>query len=186
MAVPGAFLTSKDQLWTTPWPVVRGLEGLLGVRFTLDVCASRLSAKAPYYYDEKADAFKQDWTKDMGKRGAAWCNPPYGPYAGHVCADWVRKGFEEMLKGGTTAFLLPTNKQDQDWWHVLVEKESESIPVLGRIHFIDAKTGKRPITWSEKRGKMVKDGNSQGSVIAVFGPDFRPRAPRRTFTSPTE
>lgn len=184
MAVPKAFLSSKDQLWTTPWPVVRALEELLGIRFTLDACASRMSAKAPHYYDEAVDAFKQDWTKGAGKKGAIWCNPPYGPYGGHVCSDWVRKGFEESLRGGTTAFLLPTNKQDQDWWHVIVEKFAESIPVVGRIHFVDAKTGKRPITWSAKRETWVVDGNSHGSVIAVFGPDFRPRAPRRSFIAP--
>ncbi len=184
MAVPKAFLSSKDQLWTTPWSVVRKLEDFLGVRFTLDACASKMSTKAPFYYDEATDAFKQNWTKDAGKKGAIWCNPPYGPYLGHTCADWVRKGFEESLRGGTTAFLLPANKGDQAWWHVIVENFAESIPVQGRIHFIDAKTGKRPITWSETRQKMVKDGNSHGSVFVVFGPDFRPRAPRRTFIVP--
>lgn len=184
MAVPGAFLTSKDQLWTTPWPVVRALETMLEIRFTLDVCASRLSSKATWFYDEAVDAFKQDWAKDAGKKGAAWCNPPYGPYAGHVCEDWVRYGWEQSLRGLTIAYLLPTNKQDQAWWHVLVEKFAESIPASGRIHFIDAKTGKRPITWSEKRERYVVDGNSHGSVFAVFGPDFRPRAPRRTFIVP--
>lgn len=163
--------------------------------FVLDVCASPQSARAPLWYDEEKDAFKQNWAEDTlfaeslfeephwegPGTPAAWCNPPYGKYRGKRVEDWVRKGLEESLLGLTIVYLLPCNKQDQDWWHDLVEPYAEVMPVRGRIHFLDPVTGKRAITWSKKRQKFVQDGNSQGSVFVIFGPAYKPRAPRRTF-----
>jgi hypothetical protein len=112
---------------------------------------------------------------------AAWCNPPYGKYRGKTVKDWVRKGLEESRKGLTIVYLLPCNKQDQDWWHDLVEPFAEVRPVRGRIHFLDPETGKRPTKWSETRKAFVQDGNSQGSVFVIFGSGYKPRAPRLTF-----
>lgn len=159
--------------------------------FVLDVCASKQSTKAPAWYDEDEDAFKQNWAEDVSgryRRGiehkgtlAAWCNPPYGRYLGKGVGDWVAKGLEESRKGLTIVYLLPCNKQDQEWWHTLVEPYAEVRPVLGRIHFLDPLTGKRPTKWSEKREAFVQDGNSQGSVLVIFGPDYKPISPRRTF-----
>jgi phage N-6-adenine-methyltransferase len=159
--------------------------------FILDVCASKQSAKAPAWYDEDEDAFKQEWALDVEasvrQRGispvlpAAWCNPPYGRYLGKGVGDWIAKGLEESRKGLTIVYLLPCNKQDQTWWHKLVEPFAEVRPVLGRIHFLDPLTGKRPVKWSEKREAFVQDGNSQGSVFVIFGPNYKPIAPRRTF-----
>jgi phage N-6-adenine-methyltransferase len=172
--------------------------------FVLDVCASPQSTKCPVWFDEDQDAFKQDWTEvarlGVWKTGGtvapagsapfrpvtAWCNPPYGPYKGKTLVDWIRKGYEESLSGLTVVFLLPANKQDQDWWHALVEPHAETVPAKGRIHFLDPATGQRPIKWSEKRRKFVRDGNSQGSVFVIFGPNYKPRAPRRSFVVPPD
>ncbi len=159
-------------------------------RFVLDVCASKQSAKASGWYDEEMDAFIQDWAGDVRDLGstrsgpgvaAAWCNPPYGMYLGRTVKDWIEKGLEESRKGLTIVYLLPCNKQDQGWWHDLVEPYAEVMPVRGRIHFLDPATGKRPVKWSSKREAYVQDGNSQGSVLVIYGPGYGPRAPRRSF-----
>lgn len=178
MAVSEAFLTSKNQLWTTPKPVIRALEPEF--RFTLDVCACKLSTKAPKFYTEKDDAFTQDWRRDAGT-GAAWCNPPYALYNGKRVGDWVQKGYEESKKGLTIVFLLPINKGDQDWYHDIALPFAEVRPVRGRIQFVDPITGKPPIVWSKKRKEWVRNGNSQGSNIIIFGPDYRPIAPQKSF-----
>lgn len=180
MAVPKAFLTSKNQLWTTPWPVIEALKPEFN--FTLDVAASALSAKAKRFYTEEDDAFKQNWLKDA-RGGDAWCNPPYGPHMGHTVGDWVHEGWKFGQRGLTTVFLLPLNKNDQDWYHDLVLPFAEKRTYRGRIHFIDAVTGKRPITWSETRQKWVVDGNSQGSNLFIFGPKAK-RGKERSIQAP--
>lgn len=171
MAVPNAFLTSKNQLWTTPWPVIRQLEPEFN--FTLDVCASKLSAKAPKFFTEKDDAFKQNWLA-AADGGDAWCNPPYGPYNNHTVGDWVNEAWGYGKLGLNTVLLLPLNKNDQDWYHDLVLPYAERRTYRGRIHFVDAATGERPWKWSETRNKMVRDGNSQGSNLFIFGPKAIP------------
>jgi len=167
MAVPEAFLTSKNQLWTTPWPVINQLKPEFD--FTLDVAACKLSAKAPEFYTESDDAFAQDWLKDA-RGGDAWCNPPYALYNGKRVGDWVQKGWEFGKLGLTTVFLLPLNKNDQDWYHDLVIPFAEKRTYRGRIQFVDPTTGKPPIVWSKKLKKWVKNGNSQGSNLFIFGP----------------
>lgn len=178
MAVPKAFLTSENQLWTTPWPVIRALEPEFD--FTLDVAACKLSTKAPKHYSEKDDAFTRDWLKDA-RGGDAWCNPPYALYNGKRVGDWVEKAWQESKRGLTTVLLLPMNKGDQDWYHDIAMLYAETRPVKGRIQFVDPVTGKPPIVWSKKQKKWVRNGNSQGSNIFIFGPDYHPIAPQKSF-----
>lgn len=196
MTVSPAFLTSNSQLWMTPPKILKALS--TEFNFTLDVCASVRSKRCKTWYNEDMDAFKKDWAKDakwaagidqymeQWPRVSAWCNPPYGEYKGKTVKDWIEKGRAEALMGLTTVFLLPCNKQDQPWWHDLVEPYAEVRPVQGRIHFLDPETGKRPVKWSEKRLKFVQDGNSQGSVLVIYGPAYRPIAPRKSFIVPIE
>lgn len=175
MAFSEAFTTSDNQLWTTPWPVIDALRPEF--RFTLDAAACKLSTKAPVFYSEKENAFTQDWAKDAGD-GDAWCNPPYGQYLGKRVGDWVQKGWEESRKGLNVVFLLPINKGDQDWYHDLAVPYAEIRPVKGRIHFVDPTTGKQPLVWSKIKQEWVKNGNSQGSNLIIFGPTYKPCAPR--------
>lgn len=156
-----AFLTSEDQTWATPWPVIHALEAE-GFRFTLDVASGLTTAKAPKFYTEQDNAFLQDWAADAAG-GDAWCNPPYGDKRFPV-RDWVARAwhFRERL---TTALLLPANKTDQDWFHDLVLRDGEYRPVRGRIGFLDGK------------GNPVS-GNSQGSMLCIFGPYRGPCAPK--------
>lgn len=173
-----AFLTSNDQTWATPWPVIRALEAE-GFNFTLDVAAGPKSTKAHTFYTEEEDAFKQNWPRDAG-RGDAWCNPPYGEHLGKTVGDWAQEAWKYRITL-RTVLLLPCNKQDQDWYHDLVVPDGQYRPVRGRIPFVDPETGLPPKKWKVDPktgiGRWVTNGNSQGSMLIIFGPDIRPCAP---------
>lgn len=156
-----AFLTSESQTWATPWAVIQALSPEFN--FTLDVAAGPLSAKAPKFYTAEDNAFVQDWPTDAGG-GDAWCNPPYGDKSCPV-KKWVRRA-HEFRHALNTVLLLPANKTDQDWFHDLVLTDGEYRPVRGRIGFIDPVTG------------VSHGGNSQGSMLIIFGPLYGPCAPR--------
>lgn len=156
-----AFLTSNDQTWATPWPVIHALEAE-GFRFTLDVASGLSTAKASKFYTVEDDAFRQDWARDAAG-GDAWCNPPYGDENCPV-RDWAKEAWKYRAVL-STVMLLPANKTDQDWFHDLVIPDGEYRPVRGRIGFLDA--AGYPVT-----------GNSQGSMLIVFGPKAVQGQPR--------
>ena len=79
--------------WYTPDYLFRSLSDLYGP-FTMDVCATPDSARAPVFFTREDDGLAQVW------QGVCWCAPPYsdpGP--------WVRKAIES-----TTGYR-------QDEWH---------------------------------------------------------------------
>lgn len=157
-----AFLTSESQHWGTPWAVVRALEAQEGLQFTLDVAATETTAKAPKFYTEVDNAFRHNWYSDADT-GAVWCNPPYGDKRFPV-RMWVERAclFRKQM---TTVLLLPANKTDQDWFHDFVLPFGEYRPVRGRIGFLGPD------------GTPMK-GNSQGSMLIFFGPNYGPTAPK--------
>jgi hypothetical protein len=100
--------------------------------------------------------------------------------------DWIRKGYEESLSGLTVVFLLPANKQDQDWWHALVEPHAETVPAKGRIHFLDPATANGRSNGPRSGGNSFGMATARGSVFVIFGPNYKPRAPRRSFVVPPD
>lgn len=195
--MPAAFLSSNKQDYATPWGLVEALEKELCRRFALDVCASVKSAKAPKFYTEEMDAFKQDWSADAYvayEKTAAWCNPPYIDGWPGKFLSYARVAAEGY--GLTTVFLLPANKTDQPWWHNLVIPFHAVWDVKGRVDFLDPETGEVPKVWKLHKkitvdaelipetegdpvyGRWVKQSNPQASKIVIVGPDFPPCLPR--------
>lgn len=179
--MPQAFLTSNKQDYATPWPLIEALEKELGRRFTLDVCATENSAKAPKFYTGGINAFTQPWAMHAGD-GLAFCNPPY--VDGWPLKFLVYAEVEANLRGLTTVFLLPANKVDQHWWHYRVMPYHSIWTVLGRVNFLDPETGLVPKIWKEAddpiggTGKWIKQSNPQASKIVIVGPGFGPCLPR--------
>lgn len=180
-----AFLTSDSQLWATPWLFMASMADEW--TFTLDVCAMDTSRKAPRFYTEAQDAFKQDWARDAAG-GDAFCNPPYSEYLGKNVGDWAQECWR--WRGAlNSCMLLPINKMDQDWFHDLVVPAGVMSPVRGRIAFVDPVTGLIPRKWAQdkktKKWGWVSAGNSQGSMLIKFGPRYAPGPmvthPWRTF-----
>ena len=99
--------------------------------FTLDVCATKESAKCEKYFDKEMDGLKQDWT------GVCFMNPPYGREIG----KWVKKAYESCIMIDCKVVGLIPARTDTIWWHEYVMKANEIRLVKGRIKFIDSRTG---------------------------------------------
>ena len=67
----------------------------------------------------------------MGHEGIL--QSPYGRKIG----KWLRKGYEESLKGSLVVFLIPS-RTDTKWWHEYVFKASEIRFIRGRLKFGNA------------------------------------------------
>lgn len=87
------------------------------------------------------DGLAREW----GTR--TYCNPPYGT----EITKWLKKAYQESLKGKIVVCLIPS-RTDTRWWHDYVMKADEIRFIKGRLKF----------------------GNSKNSapfpsVIAIFG-----------------
>lgn len=93
--------------------------------FTLDPCASAENAKCPVFFDIRQDGLSQPWRTG----GAVFMNPPYGRDIG----KWVKKAYEESLKGTPVVCLLPA-RTDTAWWQDYCTKGLVRF-VRGRLRF---------------------------------------------------
>lgn len=192
MSIPNAFLSSNKQDYSTPWPLVKQVEKEIGGFFSLDVCATEKTTKAPNFYTEEEDAFTKNWGLDAANSGLAWCNPPY---ANGMPEKFLRHAMAEKAKNGlTTVFLFPANKTDQIWWHNLVIPKHAVWDVRGRVNFLDPDTGAVPVIWKSREvleeetgvgclvdplyGRWVKQSNPQASKIVIVGPNHGPCFPK--------
>lgn len=121
-----ALLSSNNMNWCTPQDFFEELDGEFN--FVLDAAATDRSAKCGLYFTPENDALSQSW--DFG--GAVFCNPPYGRSIGH----WVRKAYEESLKGITVVLLIPA-RTDTSYFHDYIYEKAEIRFVRGRLHFTD-------------------------------------------------
>ncbi len=119
------FSSDKSE-WETPQWLFDELNEEFG--FTLDVCASAENHKCARYFDIEADGLKQDWSGDV-----CWMNPPYGREIIH----WVKKAYEESLKGATVVCLLPVRTCTK-WFHGYVYHKAEIRFLEGRLRFVGA------------------------------------------------
>jgi phage N-6-adenine-methyltransferase len=110
---PQAFFDEQDARWN----------------FTLDVCATIENAKCERHYTKASDGLRQSWA---GER--CWMNPPYG----RVIGDWMRKAYEENLRGTLVVCLVPA-RTDTAWWHDYA-MHGEIQFIRGRLKFGGGKT----------------------------------------------
>lgn len=64
---------------------------------------------------------------------SVFCNPPYS----HI-GEWIRKGWQESCKDGTTVVMLVPSRTDTRWFHQYVLHRAEVRFVTGRIKFGDS------------------------------------------------
>lgn len=96
-----ALLSSKNMCWCTPPDFFAELDREF--HFELDPASTDKSAKCAKHFTPDDDGLKQDWGGYC-----VFCNPPYG----RAVADWVRKGYEESRKPGTTVGRLKFTDED--------------------------------------------------------------------------
>ena len=121
----GVIFSSDDMTWETPQNIFNKLDNEFN--FTLDVCALAETAKCKKYYTPDTDGLKQEWN------GTCWMNPPYGRQIG----AWLKKAYEDSLKGNTIVCLIPS-RTDTKYWHDYCMKASEIRFVKGRLKFGNA------------------------------------------------
>ena len=123
-----ALLSSKNMSWCTPLEFFKELDREFG--FTLDPAATAKSAKCDRYFTPDDDGLKQDWGGDC-----VFCNPPYG----RAIHEWVRKGYEESRKPGTTVVMLIPARTDTAYFHEFIfhGKADEVRFIRGRLKFTD-------------------------------------------------
>lgn len=106
--------TSTRGTWKTPKVLYQALDAEFG--FDFDPC--------PDY--PNFDGLEIEWGQ------VNYVNPPYGRAIG----NWIKKGYEEYLKGKTVVFLIPS-RTDTKWWHEYIMKANEIRFIKGRLCFDD-------------------------------------------------
>ena len=112
--------------WCTPQDFFDELDQEF--HFQLDAASTDKSTKCEKHYTPETDGLSQSW--DVG--GTVWCNPPYGKAIG----DWVRKAYEESLRGVTTVMLIPS-RTDTRYFHDYIYGNAEIRFLKGRLKFTD-------------------------------------------------
>ena len=120
--------SSKSNEWATPQYLFDKLDREFS--FTLDPCATDGNAKCDKYFTVDDDGLIQDWSNDI-----VFMNPPYGREIKH----WVKKAYEESLKGATVVCLIPA-RTDTIYWHDYIFGKASDIRFLkGRLKFGESK-----------------------------------------------
>ena len=121
--------SSKTDMWSTPQDFFDKLNNEF--QFTLDPCASNENAKCRKFYTEKENGLIQDWSNEV-----VFCNPPYG----RNIKNWVKKCYDEALKGTRIILLIPA-RTDTSYFHdYIYNKYRVSIRFIrGRLKFGDSK-----------------------------------------------
>lgn len=88
--------SSATAEWATPQGLFDDLSFVFG-GFTLDPCATPQNAKCARFFTKEEDGLSQSWS------GKVFMNPPYG----REIDRWVKKAWEESVKGALVVCLLP-------------------------------------------------------------------------------
>ncbi|TEB06234.1 hypothetical protein Pmgp_03814 [Pelotomaculum propionicicum] len=155
LMVSKTLFSSETAEWETPQELFDQLNKEF--HFTLDVCATSENAKCTRYFTQEVNGLSQSWAGEV-----CWMNPPYGEpeqpckpkchkkkckkrgfhndrYIPGVC-DWVKKAYEESLKGATVVCLLPARTETR-WFHGYILGKAEVRFIKGRLKFGGAKHG---------------------------------------------
>jgi hypothetical protein len=108
--------TSQRGNWKTPKALYQALDAEF--HFDCDPCPAQ----------PKINGLESEWGYTN------FVNPPYG----NEITKWIRKGYEQFMKGKTVVFLIPS-RTDTRWWHDYIMKASEIRFIKGRLKFDDQK-----------------------------------------------
>jgi len=128
MALQKAMVSSKSNEWATPQDLFDELNKEFG--FLCDVAATKENAKCKKFYSLEDSGLDHDWEKSN------FMNPPYGGHTG----TWIKKAYEESLKGRTTVCLI-VSSSDRSYWHEYIFPYASQIRFIrGRLHFNNSKS----------------------------------------------
>ena len=150
MSKMSVHFSSVSDCWETPPDTFEELNKEFS--FTLDPCCFPETAKCSKFFTKEDDGLSQDWSNDI-----VFMNPPYG----RVIKDWIKKAYEESLKGATVVCLIPS-RTDTKWWHDYCMK-GEIRFIKGRLKF----DNRALPSWKED-GSHKKSPAPFPSAIVVF------------------
>jgi len=130
--------SSKKKDWETPQKLFDQLNKEFGP-FDFDAAASINNAKCEVFLSPELDydALKMDWKNGVVSvdKPKIWLNPPYGREIGR----WVKKAYEESLRGCTVVALLPSRTDTRYFHDYIYKKQGVEIRFLrGRLRFVGA------------------------------------------------
>lgn len=125
MITKGMFSSASNE-WATPQEFFEQLDAEF--HFTLDPCSTHDNAKCEKHYTIEEDGLSQNWG------GRVFCNPPYG----RELPKWVKKCYEESLKGTLVVMLIPS-RTDTRWFWDFIYNKAEIRFIKGRLKFGDGK-----------------------------------------------
>lgn len=146
-----ALFSSNSVEWGTPRFLYDWLDQKY--HFELDPCASKSNHKHKLYFTQEDNGLVKDWSAIAS---SAFMNPPYlkaevackknckkqkcikrGYHLTEAVpgiGDWMRKAYNESLKGMDVICLVP-NRSDTAWFENYVTKADEVYQIGGRIQF---------------------------------------------------
>jgi phage N-6-adenine-methyltransferase len=165
MAIPRKNVGIKKDEWCTPsW-----LFDLLDAEFNfqVDVAATQQNSLCPGYFTKEDDALSLDtWIDDdldehdrIITEGIYrfYMNPPY---SGGKIGNFLKKAYEEYLKGALVVCLIPVNS-DTGYWHDYVMKSTEIRFIKGRVNYVGY----------DKSENQIKQSPTFPSCITIFDTD---------------
>jgi len=123
--------SSKSNEWTTPINFYDKLDKELN--FTLDPCCTKDNAKCKNFYTQNDDGLSKDWSNEI-----VFMNPPYGREIKH----WIKKAYDESLKGALVVCLIPA-RTDTAYWHDYCMKGTIRF-IRGRLKFSEKNSAPFP------------------------------------------
>jgi len=134
MVMPKQKPHRSKQDYQTPPELLSSLRKHLKIdEFYYDLAALDENTVASKWYTEADDALKQDWPKNTDEEERwCFCNPPYSNIT-----PWVKKAWEESLRGASIAMLLPASV-GSNWWADYVHDKCKVMFIRPRITFVGA------------------------------------------------
>ncbi len=115
--------SSATEEWSTPQDFFDKLNEEFN--FDWDVCASEDNAKCSNFFTVHDDCLRLNWAPEM----VYFMNPPYG----REMPKFIKKAYEESLKGATVVCLLPARTDTKVWHEYCMKGEIRFIK--GRLKF---------------------------------------------------
>lgn len=119
--------SSATHEWETPQEFFNVLNEEF--KFTLDPCCTHENAKCQKHFTKEENGLSQSWNGET-----VFCNPPYG----RELPQWIKKCYEESLKGATVVMLIPA-RTDTKAFHEYIYRKAEIRFIKGRLKFGNSK-----------------------------------------------
>jgi len=169
---------SGDFEYMTPPEIIDTVREFFGGTIDLDPASSEdanLFIGAERIYTIENSGLDNAWRTLDDCSTNVWLNHPFGKELTPLFMD---KMIAEYEAGNAYQVLNITWASLETEWFQKLWDFPMWVPA-GRIAFLDPATGKKPLRWSAKHGKMVTSGPTKAAVITYLGRDIHGFA--RTF-----